>query len=33
MLRPLTYGDRPLSPNELKALRWKDSWDILIRRY
>uniref|UniRef100_A0AC11ED22 Protein O-mannosyltransferase 1 n=1 Tax=Ovis aries TaxID=9940 RepID=A0AC11ED22_SHEEP len=33
MLRPLTYGDRPLSPSELKALRWKDSWDILIRRY
>lgn len=32
-LRPLTYGDRSLSPGELKALRWKDSWDILIRKY
>ncbi|XP_021547445.1 protein O-mannosyl-transferase 1 isoform X2 [Neomonachus schauinslandi] len=31
-LRPLTYGDRSLSPSELKALRWKDSWDILIRK-
>ena len=33
MLRPLTFGDRSLSPSELKALRWKDSWDILIRKY
>lgn len=33
MLRPLTYGDTPLSPGELRALRWKDSWDILIRKY
>ncbi|XP_026370008.1 protein O-mannosyl-transferase 1 isoform X2 [Ursus americanus] len=32
-LRPLTYGDKSLSPSELKALRWKDSWDILIRKY
>ncbi|XP_034871472.1 protein O-mannosyl-transferase 1 isoform X3 [Mirounga leonina] len=32
-LRPLTYGDRSLSPSELKGLRWKDSWDILIRKY
>uniref|UniRef100_I3M3G5 Dolichyl-phosphate-mannose--protein mannosyltransferase n=2 Tax=Ictidomys tridecemlineatus TaxID=43179 RepID=I3M3G5_ICTTR len=32
MLRPLTYGDRSLSPSELQALRWKDSWDILIRK-
>ncbi|XP_005408420.1 PREDICTED: protein O-mannosyl-transferase 1 isoform X1 [Chinchilla lanigera] len=32
MLRPLTYGDRALSPGELLALRWKDSWDILIRK-
>lgn len=32
-LRPLTYGDRSLSPSELRALRWKDSWDILIRKY
>ncbi|KAM6184051.1 protein O-mannosyl-transferase 1 isoform 1-T4 [Erethizon dorsatum] len=31
-LRPLTYGDRSLSPGELLALRWKDSWDILIRK-
>lgn len=33
MLRPLTYGDRSLSPSELRALRWKDSWDILIRKH
>ncbi|XP_048668828.1 protein O-mannosyl-transferase 1 isoform X4 [Marmota marmota marmota] len=33
MLRPLTYGDRSLSPSELQALRWKDSWDILIRKH
>ncbi|XP_059116028.1 protein O-mannosyl-transferase 1 isoform X1 [Peromyscus eremicus] len=33
MLRPLTYGDTSLSPGELQALRWKDSWDILIRNY
>ncbi|XP_073761693.1 protein O-mannosyl-transferase 1 isoform X2 [Callorhinus ursinus] len=32
-LRPLTYGDKSLSPSELKALRWKDSWDILIRKH
>ncbi|XP_004713302.1 protein O-mannosyl-transferase 1 isoform X1 [Echinops telfairi] len=32
-LRPLTYGDTSLSPSELRALRWKDSWDILIRKY
>ncbi|XP_023400585.1 protein O-mannosyl-transferase 1 isoform X2 [Loxodonta africana] len=32
-LRPLTYGDTPLSPSELRALRWRDSWDILIRKY
>lgn len=32
-LRPLTYGDKSLSASELKALRWKDSWDILIRKY
>ncbi|ERE71240.1 protein O-mannosyl-transferase 1-like protein [Cricetulus griseus] len=33
MLRPLTYGDTSLSPGELRALRWKDTWDILIRKY
>ncbi|KAM4696051.1 protein PRRC2B [Rhinophrynus dorsalis] len=31
-LCPLTYGDPPLSPAELRGLRWKDSWDILIRK-
>uniref|UniRef100_A0A8D2J5L5 Protein O-mannosyl-transferase 1 n=1 Tax=Varanus komodoensis TaxID=61221 RepID=A0A8D2J5L5_VARKO len=30
--RPLTYGEPPLSKAELQALRWKDSWDILIRK-
>lgn len=33
MLRPLTYGDTALSPGALRALRWKDSWDILIRKH
>ncbi|XP_014718905.1 protein O-mannosyl-transferase 1 isoform X1 [Equus asinus] len=32
-LRPLTYGDKSLSPGELRALRWKESWDILIRKH
>ncbi|XP_058380317.1 protein O-mannosyl-transferase 1 isoform X5 [Diceros bicornis minor] len=32
-LCPLTYGDKSLSPSELRALRWKDSWDILIRKH
>ncbi|XP_021564323.1 protein O-mannosyl-transferase 1 [Carlito syrichta] len=32
-LRPLTYGDKSLSPDELRALRWKASWDILIRKH
>ncbi|XP_044519901.1 protein O-mannosyl-transferase 1 isoform X3 [Gracilinanus agilis] len=30
---PITYGDQSLSTNELKALRWKSSWDILIRKH
>ncbi|KAG8429802.1 hypothetical protein GDO86_002633 [Hymenochirus boettgeri] len=29
---PITYGDPALSPAELQSLRWKDSWDILIRK-
>ncbi|XP_028664461.1 protein O-mannosyl-transferase 1 [Erpetoichthys calabaricus] len=29
---PLTYGQPSLSAAELGALRWKDSWDILIRK-
>ncbi|KAM4616140.1 protein O-mannosyl-transferase 1 isoform 2-T2 [Polymixia lowei] len=29
---PLTYGSPELSANQLKALRWRDSWDILYRR-
>lgn len=29
---PLTYGDPPLSKAELQNLRWKASWDILIRK-
>lgn len=33
LLRPLTYGDTPLSPGELQALRWKESWDIPIRKH
>lgn len=32
-LRPLTYGDRSLSDSELQALRWRASWDILIRKH
>nr|XP_056716346.1 protein O-mannosyl-transferase 1 [Euleptes europaea] len=31
--RPLTYGEPPLSKAELQNLRWKDSWDILIRKH
>lgn len=31
-LRPLTYGDISLSNSELQALRWRASWDILIRK-
>ncbi|KAM3911343.1 protein O-mannosyl-transferase 1 isoform 1-T2 [Leptodactylus fuscus] len=31
-LCPLTYGEPALSPQELRGLRWKDTWDILIRK-
>ncbi|XP_063792938.1 protein O-mannosyl-transferase 1 [Pseudophryne corroboree] len=31
-LSPLTYGEPPLPPAELRSLRWKDTWDILIRK-
>ncbi|XP_015222681.2 protein O-mannosyl-transferase 1 isoform X1 [Lepisosteus oculatus] len=30
---PLTYGQPVLSAAELGALRWRDSWDILIRQH
>ncbi|NXB91552.1 POMT1 transferase, partial [Vidua chalybeata] len=29
---PVTYGQPALSLTELKALRWKDTWNILIRK-
>uniref|UniRef100_A0A672GPI6 Protein O-mannosyl-transferase 1 n=1 Tax=Salarias fasciatus TaxID=181472 RepID=A0A672GPI6_SALFA len=29
---PLTYGRPELSANQLRALRWRDSWDVLYRR-
>ncbi|CAL8294567.1 unnamed protein product [Gadus morhua 'NCC'] len=29
---PLTYGSPELSANQLQALRWQPSWDILYRR-
>ncbi|MEQ2271817.1 hypothetical protein XENORESO_009729 [Xenotaenia resolanae] len=29
---PLTYGSPELSANQLQALKWRDSWDILYRR-
>ncbi|XP_059684640.1 protein O-mannosyl-transferase 1 isoform X2 [Gavia stellata] len=29
---PVTYGEPSLSVTELKDLRWKDSWNILIRK-
>ncbi|XP_032071035.1 LOW QUALITY PROTEIN: protein O-mannosyl-transferase 1-like [Thamnophis elegans] len=32
IFRPLTYGEPALSKSELQTLRWKDSWDILIRQ-
>ncbi|XP_015249301.1 PREDICTED: protein O-mannosyl-transferase 1 isoform X3 [Cyprinodon variegatus] len=31
-LCPLTYGCPELSANQLLALKWRDSWDILYRR-
>ncbi|KAM5146947.1 protein O-mannosyl-transferase 1 [Mantella aurantiaca] len=31
-LCPLTFGDPALSAAELRSLRWKDTWDILIRK-
>ncbi|XP_044161746.1 protein O-mannosyl-transferase 1 isoform X1 [Bufo gargarizans] len=31
-LFPLTYGEPALTPQELRSLRWKDTWDILIRK-
>ncbi|XP_040180327.1 protein O-mannosyl-transferase 1 [Rana temporaria] len=31
-LCPLTFGDPALSASELRSLRWKDTWDILIRK-
>ncbi|XP_030647311.1 LOW QUALITY PROTEIN: protein O-mannosyl-transferase 1 [Chanos chanos] len=31
-LSPLTYGQPELSSEELAALRWRDSWDILLRK-
>ncbi|XP_057680911.1 protein O-mannosyl-transferase 1 isoform X2 [Corythoichthys intestinalis] len=30
--RPLTYGSPELSADELRALKWRSSWDILYRR-
>ncbi|XP_014829821.1 PREDICTED: protein O-mannosyl-transferase 1 isoform X4 [Poecilia mexicana] len=29
---PLTYGNPELTANQLQALKWRDSWDILYRR-
>ena len=29
---PVTYGEPSLSVTELKDLRWKDSWNILLRK-
>ncbi|XP_054249293.1 protein O-mannosyl-transferase 1 isoform X2 [Indicator indicator] len=29
---PVTYGEPSLSASELRALRWKDSWNILLRK-
>uniref|UniRef100_A0AAQ6INT2 Protein O-mannosyl-transferase 1 n=1 Tax=Anabas testudineus TaxID=64144 RepID=A0AAQ6INT2_ANATE len=30
---PLTYGSPELSANQLQALKWRDTWDILYRRH
>lgn len=30
---PLTYGRPELSANQLQELRWRDSWDVLLRRH
>ncbi|XP_053509899.1 protein O-mannosyl-transferase 1 isoform X3 [Ictalurus furcatus] len=29
---PLTYGQPELTPEQLNALRWRDSWDILFHK-
>lgn len=29
---PVTYGQPALALAELRALRWKDTWNILIRK-
>ncbi|XP_076854170.1 protein O-mannosyl-transferase 1 isoform X2 [Brachyhypopomus gauderio] len=30
---PLTYGQPELTAQQLASLRWKDSWDILLRKH
>ncbi|KAG7481589.1 hypothetical protein MATL_G00068360 [Megalops atlanticus] len=30
---PFTYGQPELSSDELASLRWKDTWDILLRKH
>nr|XP_057927499.1 protein O-mannosyl-transferase 1 [Doryrhamphus excisus] len=32
LFRPLTFGSPELSANQLRALKWRNSWDILYRR-
>ncbi|MFT7805001.1 protein O-mannosyl-transferase 1 isoform X1 [Arapaima gigas] len=31
-LSPITYGQPELSSTQLASLRWRDSWDVLLRR-
>ena len=28
----LSFGNYPLSADEVKALRWKDTWDLIIHK-
>lgn len=29
---PLCYGEYPLTADEVKNLRWKDTWDLIIHK-
>ena len=31
-LSPLAYGVIPLTADEVKDLRWKDTWDLIIHK-
>jgi dolichyl-phosphate-mannose-protein mannosyltransferase len=31
-LSPLAYGVVPLTADQVRQLRWKDSWDLIIHK-